>query len=148
MHNFKACSNVTCLIMGKEKLIVTVEMASDGSFSCYIEDDSKDFGAVGMGKTSEEAIDSFRESYRLMSEEYRNEGKPLPEYDFEYKYDLRSFFDYFNCFNTKKIAEMSGINYAQLNQYLTGRRNAGRMQYEKIAGCIRKITQELQVATF
>lgn len=134
--------------MGKEKLTVIVEMASDGSFSCYIEDESKDFGAVGMGESSEKAIANFRKSCELMREEYEREGKTLPEYDFEFKYDMRSFFDYFDCFNTKKIAEMSGINYTQLNQYLTGRRNAGRMQYEKIAGCIRKLTHDLQMATF
>ncbi len=132
----------------KEKLTVIVEMAPDGAFSCYIEDDDKDFGAVGMGKTSEKAISSFMEACKLMREEYECEGKPLPEYEFEYKYDLRSFFDYFDCFNAKKIAEKAGINYAQLNQYLTGRRNASRMQYEKIAGCIRKITADLQSATF
>lgn len=132
----------------KEKLAVTVEMASDGTFGCYIEDEDKDFGATGMGKTSEEAIRSFRESCVLMREEYAKDGKEIPEYDYVFKYDLRSFFDYFDCFNAKKIAEMAGINYAQLNQYLTGRRNASRMQYDKLAGCIRKITADLERATF
>lgn len=132
----------------KEKLTVIVEMASDGTFGCYIEDEEKDFGAVGMGETSDKAISSFLEACKLMREEYANEGKALPDYDFEYKYDIRSFFDYFDCFNAKKIAEKAGINYTQLNQYLTGRRNASRVQYEKLAGCIRRITADLQRATF
>ena len=116
------------LSASEESLTVVVEMASDGSFSCYVEDDEKDFGANGMGGTSEEAIASFREACKLMREEYESEGKTLPDYDFEFKYDIRSFFNYFDCFHAKKIAERAGINYAQLNQYLTGRRNASRLQ--------------------
>ena len=30
----------------------------------------------------------------------------------EFKYDIRSFFNYFDCFHAKKIAERAGINYA------------------------------------
>ena len=132
----------------KETLAVIIEMASDGTFGCYIEDEEKDFGPCGYGGTSKEAISSFYEACVLMREEHAKDGKIIPEYDYVFKHDLRSFFDYFDCFNVKKIAEMSGINYAQLNQYLTGRRNASRKQYEKLAGCIRKITAGLAKATF
>ncbi len=134
--------------MEKERLIVIVEMASDGTFGCYIEDEEKDFGAVGYGTASEEAIKDFYEACTELREKHAKDGRVIPEYDYVFKYDLRSFFDYFDCFNAKKIAEMSGINYAQLNQYLTGRRNASRLQYDRLAGCIRKITEELQKATF
>lgn len=140
--------NTIVVMERKEKLTVIVEMAVDGSFSCYVDDDEKDFGANGMGCTSEEAIASFLEACKLMREEYESEGKTFPNYAFEFKYDIRSFFDYFDCFNAKKIAERAGINYAQFNQYLTGRRNASRLQYEKLAGCIRKIAEDLQQATF
>lgn len=133
---------------GKELMTVIVEMAADGTFGCYPEDEEKDFGIAGYGDTSEKAISDFRVAYDEMREMLAEEGKEVPDYDFEFKYDLRSFFDYFDCFNAKKIAERAGINYAQLNQYLTGRRNASRMQYEKLAGCIRKITADLQQATF
>ena len=134
--------------MEKEKLTVIVEIASDGSFDCYIENEEKDFGAAGYGDTSDKAIRDFYVAYEEMREEYDKDGKSLPEYDFEFKYDIRSFFDYFDCFNAKKIAEKSGINYAQLNQYLTGRRKASRLQYEKLSGCIQKISSDLQKATF
>ena len=123
-------------------------MASDGTFGCYIEDEEKDFGAAGYGSTSEESIKDFYEACTELREEYAKVGKSIPEYDYVFKYDLRSFFDYFDCSNVKKIAEMSDINYAQLNQYLTGRRNASRKQYEKLARCIRRITADLEKATF
>ena len=135
-------------IVEKRRLTVIVEIASDGTFCCYIEDEEKDFGAAGYGSTSEEAIRDFYEACTELREEHAKDGRIIPEYDYVFKYDLRSFFDYFDCFNVKKIAEMSGINYAQLNQYLTGRRNASRKQYEKLSGCIRKITAGLEKATF
>ena len=134
--------------MEKERLTVIVEMASDGTFGCYVEDEEKDFGAAGYGATSEEATEDFLAACTELREEYAKIGKIIPEYDYVFKYDLRSFFDYFDCFNVKKIAEMSGINYTQMNQYLTGRRNASRKQYEKLSGCIRKITSDLEKATF
>lgn len=132
----------------KETLTVIIEMTCEGRFDCYIEDDEKDFGACGYGDTSEEAIEDFYLACTELREEHAKDGMVIPEYDYVFKYDLRSFFDYFDCFNAKKIAEMSGINYAQLNQYLTGRRNAGRKQYDKLAECIRKITADLERATF
>ena len=134
--------------MRKKRLTVIVEMASDGTFGCYIEDEEKDFGACGYGTTSEEAIEDFFTACAELREEHAKDGRIIPEYDYVFKYDLRSFFDYFDCFNVKKIAEMSDINYAQLNQYLTGRHNASRKQYEKLAGCIRRITADLEKATF
>lgn len=134
--------------MDKTRLTVVVEMAADGTFGCYIEDEDKDFGVAGYGPTSEKAIEDFRTADREIREEYATMGREIPEYDYVFKYDLRSFFDYFDCFNTKKIAEKAGINYTQLNQYLTGRRNASRKQYEKLADCIQHITADLQQATF
>ena len=125
-----------------------VEMASDGTFGCYPENEEKDFGIAGYGNTSEKAIADFLQSYREVREEYAKMGIQVPEYEFTFKYDIRSFFDHFDFFNVKKVAEMSGINYTQLNQYLTGRRKASRLQYEKLAACLRKISAGLQTATF
>lgn len=134
--------------MDKEKLTVVVERTPDGGFDCYIEDAEKDFGATGMGATSAEAIASFHEACGLMREECARDGRPLPEYEYEYRYDLRSFFDYFRVFNAKAVAERAGINYTQLNQYLRGHRNASRKQYDKLAGFLRELARELESATF
>lgn len=134
--------------MEKQKLTVVVERTPDGGFDCYIEDADKDFGATGMGLTSAEAIANFREACALMREECARDGHPVPDYEYEYRYDLRSFFDYFRVFNVKAVAERAGINYSQLSQYLQGRRNASRKQYDKLAGCLRELTRELEAATF
>lgn len=131
-----------------KKMSVIVEKSADGSFGCYPEKEEQDFGVAGYGTTAAEAIADFEEACKEVKDEYASMGKTIPDYKFEYKYDLKSFFDYFDCFNVKKVAEKAGINYAQLNQYLTGRRNASRSQYEKISNTIRKITTDLEAATF
>ena len=130
--------------MRNEKLTVVVERTPDGGFDCYIEDAEKDFGATGMGESSAEAISSFREACGLMREECARDGRPVPEYEYEFRYDLRSVFDYFSLFNVKAFAARAGINYSQLSQYLHGRRNASRRQYEKLERCLR----ELEAAKF
>lgn len=134
--------------MKKVKMLVTVEKATDGTFGCYPEDEAQDFGLAGYGATAEEAIADFKMAYEETKEDCAKAGEKIPDCEFEFKYDLKSFFDYFDCFNVKKIAEKAGINYTQLNQYLTGHRNASRAQYDKLSGAIRKITADLEAATF
>lgn len=130
------------------KMSVTVEKSADGTFGCYPENEFMDFGVAGYGHTAEEAIADFKLAYREIREEYAKLGKTVPNYELRFKYDIKSFFDYFDCFNVKVIAKKAGINYSQLNQYLTGHRNAGRSQYEKLSNAIREITADLEAATF
>ncbi len=132
----------------KEKLTVIVEIAKDGTYGCYPADIDKDIGLSGYGETAQKAIEDFLLAYQETKEDNEKMGNETPEYEFEYKYDMQAFFNYFNFFNVSRIAEMAGINNAQLNQYLTGKRNASKIQYEKLAKCVSKITNELQMATF
>ncbi len=132
----------------RTKLTVIVEIAMDGTYGCYPADIDKDIGLSGYGATAHEAIEDFLSAYKETKEDNEKMGIKTPEYEFEYKYDMRAFFNYFNFFNVSRIAEMAGINNAQLNQYLTGKRNASKIQYEKLAKCVSKITNELQMATF
>lgn len=134
--------------METENLVVIVEMAGDGTYDCYPEEDERDIGLAGYGNSAKEAIDDFLQAYQETKEDNEKEGKPTPEFNFEFKYDIRSFFNYFNFFNVSKIAKLAGINNAQLNQYLTGTRNASQMQYDKLTSCIKKITADLETARF
>ncbi len=69
----------------KETLMVVVEMASDDTFACYVEDEEKDFGAVGYGNTSNEAKRDFMEAYRELREEYAKSGRDVPDYAFTFR---------------------------------------------------------------
>ena len=130
------------------KVTVVIEKAQDGFFSCYLEEDRCDFGLNGHGETAEEAKKELLLAYEELKEMDRDEGKDTPELEFEFKYDLQSFFDYFSVINVTKLAEKAGINPSQLRQYRNGLARASQKQYDKIQECVKQIGQELITARF
>ena len=124
------------------KAIVTVEKASDGYYWCSTE--IGDGGYNGCGETVEKA----KVDLAACMEEARLEGDISGEVEFEYKYDLQSFFNYFSFLNVNEIARMAGINPSLMRQYSGGFKNAGEKTYMRLASCMEKITKELQAASF
>lgn len=129
------------------KVTAIIEKASDGYYSCYVEQDLPGFGLSGYGDTAEEAKNDMLETYREMKEIQAEEGKEVPELEFEYKYDMQSFFNYFSFLNVSKVAEIAGINPSLMRQYSSGITTAGQKQYDKIRVAIKKISGELSAAT-
>ena len=132
----------------KTKIKVIVEKATTGNYACYPEKESEDIGLAGYGDTAAEAIEDFKVAYEELCEFNAKKGIATKELEFEFKYDMQSFFDYFNFLNVSKVAERAGINSAQLRQYLIGKRKASQVQYDKMSKCIEEIKNELEVATF
>lgn len=130
------------------KATVIMEKSKDGGYSCYVREELPGFGLSGFGETAEDAKKDMLETYNEMREIQMAEGKEWINLDFIYKYDLQSFFDYFSFLNVSKIAELAGINPSLMRQYTSGVSNAGQKQYDKIKKAIKKIEQELSVATF
>lgn len=130
------------------KVTVIMEKATDGYYSCYVEDELEGFGLMGHGATAEEAKNDMLTAYEEIKEIFQEEGKNIPDLEFIYKYDMQSFFDYFSFLNITKIGEMAGINSSLLRQYASGAAMAGQKQYDKIKECISKISKELSMATF
>ena len=75
-------------------------------------------------------------------------GKAFPEVEFEYKYDLQSFFNYFSFLNVSDIAKRAGINPSLMRQYSRGIKKAGEKTYERLTACMADITKDLQAAVF
>ena len=130
------------------KVTIILEKASDGNFSCYMENNQFDFGLIGHGETATEAKNDLIAAYDELREIRLEEGKEMPDLSFEFKYDLQSFFDYFNIINMSKLAEKAGINPSLLRQYKTGSAKASQKQYDKIERSILQIGQELASAKF
>lgn len=129
-------------------MTVVVEMTADGNFDCYPEDELQDYGVCGYGATAQEAIDDFRECVVEARSAMAGEGLEAPDYELVFKYDVASFFSYFNVFNASKLAAMTGINKSLMSQYASGKRRASQVQYDKLRGGIEKLTKELAAATF
>ena len=113
------------------KVTVIMEKATDGYYSCYVEDELDGFGLMGHGATAEEAKKDMLLAYDEIKEMFSQEGKDISELEFVYKYDMQTFFNYFSFLNISKIGAM-----------------AGEKQYNKIKDCINRIAHELSAATF
>ena len=130
------------------KVTVIMEKASDGDYSCFVEENLPDFGLAGYGDTAEAAKKDMMKAYEEIKEMQAEEDKEVPELEFTYKYDMQSFFNYFSFLNVTKVAELAGINASLMRQYTSGVTAAGQKQYDKIRVAVERISKELSAATF
>ena len=108
-------------------------------------------GLGGYGSSVEEAKADFFESIKEAKEMIIEEGKVLPDgadaIDVVFKYDLQSFFNYFDWINVSQFAKKVGINESKMRQYKNGLAFAGESTTKKILDTIKNIGAELQSAT-
>ncbi|MCH4182053.1 MAG: pilus assembly protein HicB [Prevotella sp.] len=131
-----------------KKVRVTVEKASDGNFWCRTEEEINDTFLTSEGATVEEAKKDLLDCYEEARLDAEEEGKEFKKVEFEYKYDLQSFFNYFSFLNINEIARRAGVNPSLMRQYKGGFKNAGEKTYERLSKCINDIKRELQAAYF
>ena len=65
---------------------VFIEKASDGSFSCYMQESFPDFALFGYGDTAEEAKADLQQSYEELKQILSEEGKTMPRLQFVYHF--------------------------------------------------------------
>ena len=92
------------------KVKVSVYKADDGSFWCHTEKDVYGTGLNGSGSTVSEAKQDLYACLDIAKEDYLSQGKTPKPIEFEYVYDLQSFFEYFSVFNLTEVARRAGIN--------------------------------------
>ena len=123
-----------------------VEMWDDKTISIYVPE-FDGFSLNGQGKTVDEAKDSLMsalEDYKAMLAEI---GKDVPDtlhdIDFEYKYDIASFFECFKFISVSTFAKYAGINPSLMRQYKQRIAFASEAQKAKIEQAIHKAGKEL-----
>ena len=130
------------------KILVTIEFGDDGTYSCYSEQPIGDYALIdGDGATAGEAKADFLKAVEECRQAYP-EDERYTGLTFEYKSDLRSFFNYFSFLNVTEIAKRAGINPSLMRQYTSGVKTAGEGTYKKLSSCISQIRTELQTASF
>lgn len=130
------------------KVTVIIEKASDGWFSCYMEEDVRGMGLTGSGESAAEAKADMLEAYEEIKAMTKDEGMEAPDLEFTYKYDMVSFFNYFDVINISKLAEKAGMNSSLLRRYSKGITRASQKQYERIEQAVKEIGSELLSASF
>ena len=120
-----------------------IETGEDNTFNIYVEQDTP-FGFFGEGETVEQAKSDFMNSYNEMKELYKEETGNEVSFDFNYKYDIESFFDYYSkIFNMPALERLTGINQKQLHHYASGLKKPRQAQKNKIESALHSLGKEL-----
>jgi predicted RNase H-like HicB family nuclease len=123
-----------------------VELWNDGTYSIYVPE-MKHHSLNTQGKTVAEAKKNLLAAIEDYANMYKETGKPVPKElgnpIFEYKYDLASFFEYFDWINISKLAVKAKINPSLMRQYKSRVTYASEKQSEKIQRSINKLGEEL-----
>ena len=102
-------------------MLAIIEKGSDGLYSIRTEQRIGSFCPGGFGESvkiaKEDFMDSIGEAIEALPE---GQSVTIADIDIEFQYDLQSFFNFFDYFNTSKLANHLGINESQLRQYKAG----------------------------
>lgn len=128
------------------KTTAIVEMWDDKTISVYVPD-FEGFSLNGQGNTVEEAKQALYEAvddYKIMLSET---GKEIPaslsDIEFEYKYDIASFFECFKFISVSTFAKYAGINPSLMRQYKQRIAFASEAQKMKIEEAIHRAGSEM-----
>jgi predicted RNase H-like HicB family nuclease len=135
----------------KRSTTALIEKGKDGTFGIFTPE--LKHSIIGEGATVIEAKEDFQNSVVEIIASYTGEGKEVPDelkgITFEYKYDIASFFDYYDFINVSKFAERAGINPSLLRQYKSGStKYISETQMKKIESALHEVGNELSNVQF
>ncbi len=142
MQDFK---NDKFIIM-KQKITAHIECGNDGKYSVYF-NENLPFGCFGEGRTAEEAKDDFIGTFNAFRLEHLKKTGENVEAEFDFVYDASAFLQHFKGMLTLSgMSKITGINKAQLSQYVCGRRHPSPKTEAKIKASVKKFAEELSKA--
>jgi len=134
-----------------ETIKAFIERGNDGTFGVYVdlEDNTLNYGIFGDGKTAQEAIEDFKNSYQEMKLSHEEDNLPFVEAIFEYHYDTASFLSYYsNVLSLAGLHRLTGVNQGQLSQYVNGTRNPSRQTVKRIEKSLHEFGKEISQVNF
>ena len=136
--------------MEKVQVKVIIEKSSYG-FSAYMDSGSEvlDYGCIGEGKTVEETVADFKDSYEEIKEYILAKGEAFTEAEFEFFYDVASFIQHYAyAFSLAGLERITGINQKQVGHYVSGYRRPSPKTVKKIEEGVRRFSKELSAVHF
>lgn len=133
------------------KITAIVEKGSDGLYSVYSDNHFGNSYLGGFGDSVSKAKEDFLTSVDEALLEQKADGCSVPEKDkivIEYRYDIPSFFNFFDFINVSKFAEYAGINESKMRAYKSGAAYPGEKTSAKIFRAVRKIATDLNAVAF
>lgn len=128
------------------KVTAIIEKWDDGTVSAYVPE-FDGFNLNGQGKSVAEAKEALQDAindYKTMFES-RGETAPssLSDIEFEFKYDIASFFDNFKFISVSTFAKYADINPSLMRQYKQRISFASESQKRKIEKAIHRAGREM-----
>lgn len=126
------------------KVVIYVEKgAGEKNFDCFMETEVPGFGLAGAGSSARNAIADMHKAYDEIKEIRTAEGKETPELEYEYRFDLGSFFDYYQYLNISGVAKKAGINASLMRQYVSGVHKPSTKRLAVIKDTLTEISKEI-----
>ena len=123
-----------------------IETGPDGGFDVYLPDIEHHL-FYGTGASVQEAKERLEDTYQEILDIYKEDGKPIPkelqDLEFDYKYDIASFFDEFNWINISALAKVLGMNASLLHQYKKGNTYISHQQMKRIESGIHELGRKM-----
>lgn len=124
-----------------------IECNRNGWVSIYVETELP-FGVLGEGATIEDAKKDFLEALNEMIADHRNRVGELVEIEkIDFVLDTTAFLrQYKGIFSLAGLAKITGVNKAQLSQYVCGTRNPTEKTQKKIREAVHSFIEELSLS--
>ena len=127
------------------KIIAIIEKGTDGFFSVRSDDKVGRYFFGGFGESVKEAKDDFMLCVNDSLDDAAKEGTPVPnKVNIVYKYDIPSFFNFFDYLNVSKFADFAGINESKMRAYKCGAAFPGEKTTRKIMKAIDRIGRDIR----
>ena len=125
-----------------KKVQIIVETGKD-MFACFMVGAHEGLtGLHGDGKTARKAISDFYQCYEEEMQFCKDEGKKVPELEFEFIFDIGAFFSYY-MINVSAFAEYAGMNASLLRQYACGLKFPTKATIDKIRNAIERYKTDI-----
>lgn len=128
------------------KSIIVILEKSEENYSAYIP--ALD-GCVATGDSLHQVKQRIEEAVEFHLDGMKEAGLDIPEpfqndYNFVYKIDIESLFDWFSGVLTKSgISKLTGMNQSLVSQYANGIKKPSSKQSKKIEDAIHNFGEEL-----
>lgn len=134
------------------KVTAIVERSKDGLYSIYSDERIGRDCFGGYGESVAEAKKDFLVSVQEAIENAKKDGfDDVPVFEavnVQFKYDIPSFFNYFDFFNVSKFATYAGVNESRMRAYKSGTAFPGEKTTKKILKAVQTIVREMAVVSF
>jgi len=134
------------------KLTATIERNDNNYYQISSEDELMGHCFGGYGYSVAEAKDDFFKSIEEAKEMIAEDGLVIPKeaqnIEVEFRYDIPSFFNFFEWINISAFAKQAGINESKMRAYKAGVATASEKTLAKMQAAVKRMSASMAAALF